>query len=319
MLLHILQIGKCIIAIEHDRTAAIIAVKKALDDLADERFQLALVHAIYPEGGERQLIEVLSGQQVPSDGLPVDIGYLCQNVATAYAVYDAFNNGQALTSRVVSVGGKGIRKPQNLLVPTGTSIKDVVDYCGGFEEGDYRLIVGGPMMGFTIPTTEVPVDKATNSILALPIDETRASHPVMPCIRCGDCATVCPASLLPQELYWHARGDTNIDGLKRLHVFDCIECGCCDYVCPSNLPLTQYFRFAKDELWYREARKKLSEHARDRFEDREQRLLQAKLERDERRILRKKQLADQTSRQQEIQAAVKRAAAREKNTSEKGQ
>lgn len=311
IMLHILQINEAWLAIEEDKQAAIAAMSAALEQISDERLQLCLVHARYPEGGERQLIQVLSGQEVPSDGLPIDIGFLCHNVATAYAVFDALENGHALSSRIVSVGGSGVAEPQNVRVPVGTSIRDVINCCGGYSHDEVRIIIGGAMMGFTLVSDEIPVDKGTNCILVMPESESRAHQPVMPCIRCGDCANVCPANLLPQQLYWHAHGE-RLKEVKRLHVGDCIECGLCDYVCPSNLPLTQYFRHAKDTLWRQEAQLASASIARTRFENREHRLHHLQQQRETQRAVRKRALHDQTERDTAIQAAVARASAKKR-------
>ncbi len=309
ILLHILQVNRCQIALEEDKTAAIDAIKSALEEVADPRLKLCLVHAKYPEGGERQLIQVLSGEEIPSDGLPVDIGYLCHNVGTAHAIFNMVCEGRALTSRIVTVCGDGVANPGNVLAPVGTPIHDLVDYCGGFADGDHRLIVGGPMMGFTVLNDQVPIDKGTNCILVMPESQARELSATMPCIRCGACEEVCPASLLPQQLYYHARSDQH-DRLPSLNLFDCIECGCCDYVCPSNLPLTQYFRYAKDQLWLNIQQQQKAGVARERFEQREQRLQRQQQERDEARAARKKAARDAAQKKADIQAAVARAQAR---------
>ncbi len=308
ILLHILQVNRCQIALEEDKAQAIEAVKAALDDVADARLKLCLVHAKYPEGGERQLIQVLSGEEVPSKGLPVDIGYLCHNVGTAHAIYRIVCEGKALTSRIITVCGDGVKEPKNVLTPTGTRIGDLVEHCGGFNEGDQRLIVGGPMMGYTVESDNVPVDKGTNCVLVMPESQARDLSTQMPCIRCGACEEVCPASLLPQQLYFHARSSRH-DRLPELNLFDCIECGCCDYVCPSNLPLTQYFRYAKDELWLHVQQQQKSSVARDRFEQREQRLQRQQQERDVARAARKQA----AQKKLDIQAAVARAQARKQS------
>ncbi|MEM7084434.1 MAG: electron transport complex subunit RsxC [Pseudomonadota bacterium] len=313
-MLHILQINRCMIALEEDKVLAIDAMQQALEDLSDSRFTLCLVHAKYPEGGERQLIQVLSGKEIPSDGLPVDIGYLCHNVGTAAAVFDLFATGRPLTSRIVTVCGDGVAQPQNVIAPFGTSIQSLLDHAGGLLPGSHRLIVGGPMMGFTVDSTDVPIDKGCNCILVMPEENARQLNDTMPCIRCGECETVCPASLLPQQLYYHARS-SHLERLPDFHLFDCIECGCCDYVCPSNLPLTQYFRYAKDELWFRSQQQARSNQARERYEQREQRLLRQQQERDAARAERQQATRDAKQKQSDILAAVARAKARKKGDS----
>lgn len=311
VLLHILQINACQIALEEDNTDAIAAMQEALVACNDSRLTLCLVHAKYPEGGERQLIQVLSGREVPSAGLPVDIGYLCHNVGTAFAVQRVFFEGHALTSRVITVCGEGIANPQNVLAPVGTSIRSLVDYCGGYTSKEQRLIVGGPMMGFTVQDDSVPVDKGTNCVLILPESQARDLSHQMPCIRCGACEEVCPASLLPQQLYYHAQSE-QFDSLPEFNLFDCIECGCCDYVCPSNLPLTQFFRYAKDELWLQTRSSQRALRARERYELREQRLQRQQRERDEARAARQSAAQNAAQKKLDIKAAVERARSRKK-------
>ncbi|MFK8031183.1 MAG: electron transport complex subunit RsxC [Gammaproteobacteria bacterium] len=311
ILLHVLQINNCFIALEEDKLAAINSMQDALEKLGDSRLKLCLVHAKYPEGGERQLIQVLSGLEVPSNGLPVDIGYLCHNVGTAHAVHQMVFEGHALTSRVVTVCGDGVAQPQNILAPVGTSIAELIEHCGGYTSDSQRLIIGGPMMGFTVGSDSVPVDKGSNCVLVMPEAEARDLTTQMPCIRCGACEEVCPASLLPQQLYYHARSE-QLDGLPALKLFDCIECGCCDYVCPSNLPLTQYFRYAKDELWLHTQKQERAGVAKERYQQREERLERLQQERDAARAVR--QMAAQSASQKkiDIQAALARAKSKKK-------
>jgi Na+-translocating ferredoxin:NAD+ oxidoreductase subunit C len=271
VLLQALEIGRCCIAIEEDKPLAKRALEAAVAATGETRIEVVSVPAIYPEGGERQLIKVLTGEEVPARGVPPDIGYLCHNVGTAAAVARAVLHGEPLISRILTVTGEGIVRPRNVEVRLGTAIADVIAACGGYTEQASHLLMGGAMMGFPLPDDSLPVIKATNCIVVASGDEIRPRAPAMPCIRCGECAEVCPAQLLPQQLYWHTRAG-ELDQLDEYHLFDCIECGCCDVACPSQLPLTQYFRYAKTELWARERDRVRSDLARERFEARRARI-----------------------------------------------
>ena len=270
-LLHALEIQRCVIAIEDDMPEALTALRAALEREADDRLTVVTVPSRYPEGGEKQLIQVLTGEEVPASGVPPDIGYLVQNVGTAAAVARAVLYGEPLISRIVTVTGSGVERPGNLEVRLGTPVKDVIAACGGYAEGARHLVQGGAMMGFPLASDSVPVIKATNCLLVATRDDIRPREPAWPCIRCGECAVACPAHLLPQQLYWHTRAE-NFDDASEFGLFDCIECGCCDVVCPSRIPLTGYFRFAKAEVVARERERASSDIARERFEARQKRL-----------------------------------------------
>lgn len=310
IMLRALGIDRCRIALEDNKQDAFAALAATLNETNDN-IELIQVPSVYPEGGERQLIQVLTGKEVPQDGLPHDIGVVCHNVGTAAAVYRAVASGEPLIRRVVTVTGKGIVSPGNVEVRLGCSFADVIRYCGGYAGDTARLIMGGPMMGFAIATDEVPVIKASNCILVPSADEIAPPRETMPCIRCGECAEVCPASLLPQTLYWHSRA-RDFERVENFDIFDCIECGCCDLVCPSHIPLASYFRFAKTEIWGRDAERAKADIARLRFEARQQRLAEEKAEQLEKRrakeaALKKMQQNDeQASMQSEIAAALER-------------
>ena len=294
ILLHALAAQRCLIAVEDNKPEAIAALRAALQ-AASQTQQLGAISVVtiptlYPSGGEKQLIKILTGQEVPSHGLPADIGLVMQNVGTAAAVYRAICHGEPLISRIVTVTGEGVVRPQNLEVLIGTPMTDLIEHCGGYRNNPNRLIMGGPMMGFALPSDELPVTKGCNCLLVQHVPPTAAA---MPCIRCGECMLVCPANLLPQQLYWHA-SSKNFDQVQDYHLFDCIECGCCSHVCPSHIPLVQYFRFAKTEIWHQETEKRKADHARTRHDFRNERLEREKRER-EQALRKKKELLAQKS------------------------
>jgi len=240
----------------------------------------------YPSGGEKQLIQILTGKEVPSGRLPADLGIVCQNVGTARAVYRAVSLGEPLISRITTVTGKACATNRNYEVLLGTPVNHLLAHNGFDAKKCTRLVMGGPMMGFTLPDDTVPVVKTTNCILACDKTEAPAAAPQQPCIRCGICAEACPASLLPQQLYWYSQAEDS-DKLKAYNLFDCIECGACAYVCPSNIPLVQYYRAAKGEIRKQEAEKRKSDHARERFEFHKARLEKAEAEKAAKREARK--------------------------------
>ena len=299
---------QCLIGIEDNKPDAITALQSVVAD--ETGIEVVVLPTRYPQGGEKQLIQALTGKQVPSEGLPLDIGIVCHNVATAAAVWRAVVHAEPLISRVMTITGSAVAQPRNLQVRIGTPVADLIEYCGGYQDIG-RLIMGGPMMGFALRSDEVPVVKATNCILAVPQEEIRPEEPAMPCIRCGACADDCPASLLPQQLYWYAR-DKDFEGAQKYNLFDCIECGVCAQVCPSHIPLVQYFRFAKTEIWKAEREKQQSDIARQRHEARKARLEKEAEEAEARRAAKRNKLSG--GAQHEIEQALARAKAKKAAT-----
>ncbi len=297
---------RTIIAIEDQMGAVNQALKQAVKSAGDDRIEIIKVTTIYPEGGEKQLIQVLTGLEVPSGGWPVDLGLLCQNVATATAVARAVVEGKPLLERIVTVTGNGIRKPRNLVARIGTPISDLVEQCGGYANDVARLVLGGPMMGYALNSDANPVIKATNGILALTARDIRPLQAEMPCIRCGECARVCPAVLLPQQLNWLIRNEQWDDAAEH-GLADCIECGCCDFVCPSHIPLVSWFRFGKSELHALAIERKQAETAKRRYEAREARLLRIQHERRQQLEEKKQALRGASGKRKKLAEAISRA------------
>ena len=256
MIRHAVQARNCVIAVEDDMQLAY----DALAGLIDDDLELVKVPTRYPAGGEKQLIRTLTGKDVPSEGLPIHIGIVIHNVATAAAVYRAVTRGEPIVSRYVTVTGK-VDNPINLQVLIGTPVKDCLATCGYRPSENNKVIIGGPMMGLRVTSPNMPVIKTTNCII---IEENTPDHPEMPCIRCGDCADVCPEILLPQQLYWFAK-TAEFDQAREYRLFDCIECGCCAYVCPSHIPLVHYYRHAKSQIAIEDKHSGEADLARQRF------------------------------------------------------
>ena len=278
ILMHALQVETAYVVIESDKPEAIAAIAEAMESVGDERVVLKQVPTIYPSGGEDQLVQLVTNREVPSGGLPTDVGCVVQNVGTAAAIHHWIERGEPLISRVTTVTGDGINQPMNVSARIGTLVADVIKFAGGYTERAEQLIIGGQMTGKSVSTDQVPLVKATNCVLAM--SEQHAKGDEMPCIRCGECAAVCPIQLLPQQLFWYACSD-NEKQLRAHGLTDCIECGCCDLVCPSHIPLTSDFRQAKARMMELADEKARAERARKRFESRNERLEAEQKQRDE--------------------------------------
>ncbi|MDX1656378.1 MAG: electron transport complex subunit RsxC, partial [Candidatus Competibacteraceae bacterium] len=315
IMIHALQVREAIIGVEDNKPEARQALAEALEGIRAEGVRLQTVPTIYPAGGEKQLIKVLTGREIPAHGIPAEIGIVCQNVGTAAAVYRAVLEGQPLISRYLTVTGQGVSHPGVLEVPIGTPVAHLVEQCGGYTDKAVRLVMGGPMMGFALGNDQVPVVKGSNCIWVAAREELAPNVPSLPCIRCGACVEACPASLLPQQLYWYAKAK-DFDKTQDYNLFDCIECGCCSAVCPSHLPLVQYYRFAKTEIWAQERDRRKADLARQRFEARQERLEREKAEKAEKlakkkAAVKKDQAGDgQDPKKAAIEAALARAKAR---------
>ncbi|MEM1111353.1 MAG: electron transport complex subunit RsxC [Pseudomonadota bacterium] len=313
ILQHLIQPDETVIGVEDNKPEGIAALREAVQGTDIE---VAVFPTKYPSGGEKQLIEILTGQQVPSGGLPIDVGIVCQNLGTAVAIRDAVLDGKPLISRVTTVTGEAVDDPQNFDVLLGTPMRYLIDLAGFRPGKKQRLIMGGPMMGVTVPDPDVPVVKVTNCILVPTAQELPTPPPAQACIRCGMCAEACPASLLPQQLYWFAQGKEH-EKLEQHNLFDCIECGACSFVCPSNIPLVQYYRASKAEIVKMRADHDRAEASRARFEARQERLAREEAEKEAKRAARKKaaeekaRLAAQSDGAEDpVQAAIERAKAK---------
>jgi Na+-translocating ferredoxin:NAD+ oxidoreductase subunit C len=257
---------RIVVGIEDNKPEALAAMRLAAQAQADARIDIIAVPTRYPAGGAKQLIRVLTGIEVPHGARSTDYGVQCFNVGTAAAVYDAIALGRPLISRVVTVAGN-IAHARNFDVLLGTPMSAVIAVTAPKPDTD-RLIMGGPMMGYAMPSVDVPVVKATNCLLVGSPALFPPPPPEMPCIRCGDCASACPADLQPFDLYWFSRAKL-FEKARDYHLFDCIECGCCAYVCPSHIPLVDYYRFAKSEITASDADKAAADAARERHEFRQ--------------------------------------------------
>jgi len=230
-----------VIVVEDNKLDAIELLQAKTADIAN--IEVLSVKTKYPQGAEKMLIKRALGRSVPSGGLPLDVGVVVSNVSTVKAVSDAIQKGMPLIERVVSITGQKIKKPGNYTVKIGTSVKEVIDHCGGLTDDDVEIKLGGPMMGFKIEDLNVPVIKGTNGVIAYEPIETEAS----PCIKCGRCVDACPMELLP--LYYPLYADASKwEGMKEKAVKDCMECGCCQFVCSSKIPLRDSIKAGKKAI-----------------------------------------------------------------------
>jgi electron transport complex protein RnfC len=266
ILRHIVAADRVLLGIEDNKPQAIAAMRAATAQSAG--VEVVPVPTRYPAGGEKQLIRVLTGIEIPYGRFGTEFGVQCFNVGTAYSVHRAVELGEPLVSRIVTLSGN-VERPGNFEVLIGTPIDELIKLVAPKADTD-RFIMGGPMMGFTLPRTDLPVTKAANCVLAASPALFPPQGPEMPCIRCGACTRACPAELQPHELYWFSRAK-NFGKAQEYGIFDCIECGCCAYVCPSNIRLVDYYRFAKSSMRTLEREKAASDAARERFEFRNRR------------------------------------------------
>jgi electron transport complex protein RnfC len=316
VLCHLLKPKQVLIGIENNKPEAIEALQVACRESSN--YRVCIVPTKYPAGGEKQLIQVLTNREVPAQGLPVDVGVIMHNVGTCFAIADAIFTGKPLIERVVTVTGEAIENPGNMWALIGSPVAHLLAHCKYKQVGQKQpnIIMGGPMMGFSVSSDLVPVIKTTNCLLA-PTDNEISGNNEQACIRCSACADACPASLLPQQLFWHSKAK-ELEKAQEYNLFDCIECGACAYVCPSEIPLVHYYRIAKSEIRVEQEDKQKSDKARDRFEKREARLIADQQARDEKHRLaaesRKQAMASNgNNAKDKIAAALARAKAKKQS------
>ena len=241
ILKHILNPNRVVLAVEDNKAEAIEKIRELNKEFPE--IELAVLPTRYPQGAEKQLIQALTGREVPPGQLPVSVGCAVFNVSTYAAIFRAVRLGMPLIQRIVTISGEAIAEPQNFIVRIGTPFHDLIEVAGGLHDKTERVISGGPMMGIAQSDLSVPVVKATNSILCLLKDQNGAAeNPV--CLRCGKCVGVCPMRLQPLYMYRYVKAG-RVDELQRLNVLDCIECGSCAFTCPGKLPLVEKFRKGK--------------------------------------------------------------------------
>lgn len=307
----VLQAERVLIGVEDNKPEAIAALKQALG--GDRELQIRVIPTKYPSGGAKQLTQILTGLEVPHGGRSTDIGVLMQNVGTAWAVKRAIVDGEPITERVVTLTGEALARPRNVWGRLGTPVSHLLQHAGFTPGSRQMVIMGGPLMGFTLPSLNVPLVKISNCILAPSSSEMGNDQEEQSCIRCSACADACPAKLLPQQLFWYSQGGDH-EKARAHNIDDCIECGACAYVCPSNIPLVQYYRQEKAELRAIDLEAKRTAEAKARFEARLARLEREKQAREARHEQAKQRVA--RSEQGELDAAVARVKARQEKTPE---
>ncbi|EMJ3185902.1 TPA: electron transport complex subunit RsxC [Yersinia enterocolitica] len=309
ILMYLLQPQQVLMGIEDNKPEAIAALQHALR--GQDKIQLRVIPTKYPSGGAKQLTKILTGKEVPFGKHSSSIGVLMQNVGTVVAIKRAVIDDEPLIERVVTLTGDALSKPGNFWARIGTPVLHLLKLAGFTPQNQPMVIMGGPLMGFTLPSLDVPIVKISNCILAPTEAEMGLSEPEQSCIRCGLCVDACPAGLLPQQLYWFSRGEEH-EKARNHNLFDCIECGACAYVCPSNIPLVQYYRQEKAEIRTLDQEAERAAQAKARFEAKQARLEREKLARE----LRHKQAAVKLTDvdQQRVEAAVSRLARESNNT-----
>jgi len=282
IIMHTVNAKHGIIAIEDNKPDAADVMRKSLSGMSGidaGHIEIRVLPTRYPQGGEKQLIQALTGREIPDGRLPLHIGLLCQNVGTARAIHDAVYLGRPLTKRVITISGDAVPQPGNICARIGTPVPFLFSLHGLNHMDDVHIIHGGPMMGERLPKPDVPVAKSTNGLLAMKRNTLDSEEP---CIRCGHCVEACPVGLVPNELAWHCRND-QFDRGQEFDLFDCIECGCCSYVCPSHIPLVHYFRYAKGQVAKIEKEHTFAKVSKARSEARDNRLAREQAERAARR------------------------------------
>lgn len=269
--------ARCVIAIEDHKKEAIESLTKAMSSSNFEQMTLAIVKTKYPAGSEKQLVQAITGKEVPTNGLPADLGVLVQNTGTAYSAYNAIVCGKPCISRITTLAGSPLKTPKNFEVLLGTPIPFLLDLCGIDHLEHTSTIIGGSLMGETLFRDEVAVTRACNCIIATSQEWFPEPEQELACIRCGFCADACPVKLLPQQLYAYSRS-LDLLSLEEHSLNDCIECGACSYVCPSNIPLVQYFRSSKSTLQQQHLQQSQSTAWQERYQYHQYRIKKEKEE-----------------------------------------
>lgn len=244
LIMKALGVNRGVIGIEDNKPEAIELLLNKVK--YEHGLEVVSLKTKYPQGAEKMLIKAVTGKEVPPGKLPMDVGAVIQNIGTAIAIHDAIVKGEALITAALTVSGKGIKNPKNLIVPVGTTIQDVIDYCGGVTDDAIKIVVGGPMMGIAQFDLQAPVMKATSGILVLTKDEV-AENPETPCLRCGQCVGACPLNLMPTKLARYSQLN-RFEDAEGAGVTVCMECGTCSYTCPANIPLVQWIRLGKQKV-----------------------------------------------------------------------
>ena len=303
IILHLVDCKKGVIAVEDNKPDAVAVLQKALADMGLTQISIEVLPTKYPQGSEKQLIQVITGKEVPSGSLPLQVGVLSTNVGTSKAIYDAVCLGEPLTERIITVSGDAVPKPANMSVRLGTSMQFLLTQCGVDDFAGIKVVHGGPMMGELLSNDDAPVVKASNGILAMSQALLKRAHfDEEPCIRCGDCGEVCPAGLMPNLLAQHFKED-QFERAQDYNLFDCIECGACSYVCPSHIPLVHYFRYGKGQVAQIQREKAFAEESRMRSEKRDARLAKELAEKEEKRRIAKEKKEARAKALAEKQAA----------------
>jgi electron transport complex protein RnfC len=260
-------VEKVIIGVEDNKQNGIDAMRQVI---AQQNAPVVVepLHCRYPQGGEKQLCQAITGKQVPPGGLPANIGCAVFNINTTCAIYRCISQGMPVVRKIVTVSGSGVIEPKNLECPIGTPVTCLLDACGGVKDGTYKLIAGGPMMGMAQYTADIPVAKGTGAILAFCENEEQTVENPQ-CIRCGKCVSACPVHLEPLFMYQYASKGM-VDELNEAHIMDCMECGACAYTCPARMHLTHMFKYGKQLVKDKMAADKAAAEAKKAAEEKKE-------------------------------------------------
>ena len=300
---HILQPKEILIGIEDNKLLAVAALERAS---AETTIDIVKIPTKYPSGGEKQLIKVLTGKEVPTGGLPLQVGVIVHNIGTVYSIYKAIIQGKPCISRITTLTGEAMNNRGNVKALIGTPVSHLLKEGGVQENQLFRIVAGGPMMGFTLPSADLPISKTTNCLIAATRAEMPPPPPEQTCIRCGQCADICPVTLLPQQLYFFSKAQ-EFDKAEQHNIFDCIECGACSYVCPSHIPLVQYYRYAKGTIKQLRVKEEKAEASRQRFESRQARIEQEAAEKEAKRKARAKAAAEKAAQKASAEPSAQSA------------